>query len=200
VITEPQRTIKLAILEPTRHELCTLRKKSFNQLVKHIGFQPPVTKPLYQKHHGTNSPPQAYGEWPNLVAPAVAGRVKPPPERHFVVHVKPALPAQQVPRPQYAQPVDPPRPQYAQQIISPRQPPATPYIQHNAFSSPPAATSRMERTPLLQLVQPVPYVSRRQYTHETSSQNSDGSCDACGVICFLGLCVFLWAWWRIANP
>jgi hypothetical protein len=152
-----------------RHGECTLKKKSYKELLRHIDFHPPATK-SHQKTHGTHNTSHGYGEWPHNIAPAVGARVKPPPERRYAVHVQQALPSHQVP-----------------------QPFTTPYIQHNAFNS-----SQAERTPLLQPAQPVPYIAHQRRTRETPSQAPDESC-AVHFMSIVALSIFMWAVWRYAN-
>jgi hypothetical protein len=147
---------------------CILKKKSYKELQKHIGFHPPVMK-SHQKTYGTHNTSRLYEEWPRLVAPAVGGRVNPPPERRYAVHVQQA-PPRQVP-----------------QTVT------IPYIQHNAFNP-----SQAERTPLLQPVRPVPHVADQLPTHEITSQDVGDSC-AISFLKIVVLIIFLWAIWRYAN-
>jgi hypothetical protein len=193
VKTGPQRTVKTVL--PTRHEVCMLRKESYNELVRHIAFHPPTAK-SHTKIHSTHNISGGYGEWPDLSSPAVGGHVKLPPEGRYVVHVQQELPPRQVKQA--------PRPQHVQQMPPPHQvqrPLTTPYIQHNAFNSPHTSSRQTERTPLLQSVQPVPYIAHQSHIHETSPQAQNECCalgDIMGLV-VIGLCVLGIYVWVSAN-
>lgn len=56
--TTPQRTVKAAVLRPTRDPTCRLKRKSLKKLIKLIGFESPwgVLDPIPQPAHRPLSP------------------------------------------------------------------------------------------------------------------------------------------------
>ncbi|KAF1837766.1 hypothetical protein BDW02DRAFT_645127 [Decorospora gaudefroyi] len=193
VKTENQWTLRTVVLQPSRHEVCTLRKRSYDELVRYIAFHPPMTEP-HPKTHGTNSMWRDNREYPNLVAPVVGGHVKPPPVGCWVAQPEQALPPRQI---QSA-----PSFHYGQQILPPREaqrPLATPYIQHNAFNYPHLPRCQPERTPLLQPVPPVRDITHRPDTHGIASEAPDESCAVGKVMGIIVLGISVWVLWRMAN-